>query len=80
MIESMACGTTCVVNGDYWGFAEAELRPQCARQHLLQARLGRRPRGSRAARGVRIDASQWARGYTVREMRGTISRYIDERV
>ena len=59
MIEAMACGTTCVVNGDYWGFAEAELRAPRARQR--RRHRGSRPRSRRRRRcadDVRIDASE----------------------
>src|SRR5581483_2398352 len=27
LIEALACGTTCVINGNYWGFDEADIRP-----------------------------------------------------
>ena len=58
MIEAMACGTTCVVNGNYWGFAESELAPRvhgnvtgidgCVLDLVAQA----------LADDVRIDASE----------------------
>src|SRR5262249_2956952 len=27
LVEAIACGTTCVVNGNYWGFDEADIKP-----------------------------------------------------
>ncbi|MBA2590821.1 MAG: glycosyltransferase [Pseudomonadota bacterium] len=80
LIEAMACGTTCVVNGDYRGFAELDLRP-----HVYGNITGKR--GSvvdLAARAlcddVRIDASEWARKYALRETRRALSRFIDNRL
>ena len=80
LIEAMACGTTCVVNGEYRGFAEADLRP-----NVYGNITGKR--GSvvdLAARAlcddVRIDASEWARKYALRETREVLSRFIDDRL
>jgi len=80
LIEAMACGTTCVVNGDYRGFAELDLRP-----HVYGNITGKR--GSvvdLVARAlcddVRIDASEWARKYALRETRRALSRFIDDRL
>jgi glycosyltransferase involved in cell wall biosynthesis len=80
LIEAMACGTTCVVNGEYRGFAELDLRP-----NVYGNVTGKR--GSvvdlvaRALRDdVRIDASEWARKYALRETREVLSRFIDDRL
>ncbi|HEV7806300.1 MAG TPA: glycosyltransferase [Solirubrobacteraceae bacterium] len=80
MIEAMACGTTCVVNGDYWGFHEPDLRPR-----VLGNITG--PRGSivdlvaHALRDdQRIDGSRWAARYSLRAMRDVVSQFVDERV
>ncbi|MGQ0594222.1 MAG: glycosyltransferase [Gammaproteobacteria bacterium] len=80
LIEAMACGTTCVVNGDYRGFAELDLRP-----NVYGNITGKR--GSvvdLVARAlcddVRIDASDWARKYALRETREVLSRFIDNRL
>jgi glycosyltransferase involved in cell wall biosynthesis len=79
MIEAMACGTTCVVNGDYWGFAEADLRP-----HVHGNITGKHGSvvdlAAQALRDdVRIDGSAWARRYSLRAIRDAVSRFIDER-
>jgi glycosyltransferase involved in cell wall biosynthesis len=80
MIEAMACGATCVVNGDYWGFDEADLRP-----NVWGPITG--PDGSildlagEALRdGVRIDGSDWARRYSLRALRDTVSRFVDDHI
>jgi glycosyltransferase involved in cell wall biosynthesis len=65
LVEAMACGTTCVVNGAYDGFLREELR-----KHVY-GNVGRK-RGSildlveRALENdVRIDASAWAQQYAL---------------
>lgn len=80
MIEAMACGTTCVVNGDYRGFVASDLRPYVY-GHITG------PQGSvvelvvQALRhGVRIDGSRWAKKYAVSEMRDALAQFIDERL
>lgn len=80
MIEAMACGATCVVNGDYWGFAESDLRP-----NVWGPITG--PNGSildliddalRTDR--RIDGSEWARRYSLRAIRDAVQRFVDDRL
>src|SRR5207248_1994899 len=80
LIEAMACGATCVVNGDYWGFAEADLRPH------VYGNITANP-GSvldLAAQALRddvhIDASEWARRYSLDRARATVSQFIDARL
>jgi glycosyltransferase involved in cell wall biosynthesis len=80
MIEAMACGTTCVVNGDYRGFDEADLRPYVygyitAQQGSIVELVVQALRDD-----VRIDGSTWARKYSVSEIRKTLARFIDERL
>lgn len=80
MIEAMACGTTCVVNGDYRGFVAADLRPHVfghitARQGCVVDLVVQALRDD-----VRIDGSDWAKKYAVSGMRKVLSRFIDERL
>jgi glycosyltransferase involved in cell wall biosynthesis len=80
MIEAMACGTTCVVNGDYRGFVAADLRPHVfghitARQGCVVDLVVQALRDD-----VRIDGSDWAKKYAVSGMREVLSRFIDERL
>jgi glycosyltransferase involved in cell wall biosynthesis len=80
MIEAMACGTTCVVNGDYWGFAESQLRPNVY-GNITAKRGSVVELAAEALRDeVRIDGSEWARRYSLRELRETVLRFIDERI
>ena len=80
MIEAMACGTTCVVNGDYHGFVAADLRPHVyghvtAQQGSIVDLVAEALRDD-----VRIDGSTWAKKYSVSGMRAVLSRFIDERL
>jgi glycosyltransferase involved in cell wall biosynthesis len=80
MIEAMACGATCVVNGDYRGFADAALRPRVhgnvtGRRGSLVDLVAQALRDD-----VRIDGSQWARRYSLRATRDTVSRFVNDRV
>lgn len=80
MIEAMACGTTCVVNGDYHGFAAADLRPHVyghvtAQQGSIVDIVAQALRDD-----VRINGSDWAKKYSVSGMRAVLSRFIDERL
>lgn len=80
MVEALACGTTCVVNGDYWGFAESDLRPRV--HGNITGRSGSTVElVARALRDdVRIDAAGWARTYALSTMRPNVWQFIDARV
>jgi glycosyltransferase involved in cell wall biosynthesis len=80
LIEAMACGTTCVVNGEYRGFAELDLRPNVY-GNITGKRGSVVDLAACALRdNVRIDASEWARKYALREIRRLLSRFIDDRL
>jgi glycosyltransferase involved in cell wall biosynthesis len=80
MIEAIACGTTCVVNGDYWGFAESDLRPR-VHGNITAKRGSVLDLAAEALRDdVRIDASRWARKYALQAMCDSVSRFVDERL
>jgi len=80
MIEAMACGTTCVVNGTYSGFTEADLRP-----HVHGNITGRQGSivdvvAKALADDVRIDASDWATQYSLRWTRPAVAQFVDARL
>jgi glycosyltransferase involved in cell wall biosynthesis len=80
MIEAMACGLTCVVNGNYFGFDQKELRP-----HVYGPIT--RKRGpiadtivSALERNVRIDASEWVKKFSVEHTREKLLGFIRSRL
>jgi glycosyltransferase involved in cell wall biosynthesis len=80
LVEAMACGTTCVVNGIYYGFDPDDLRP-----HVYGNITGRQ--GSTLdlvdevlERDIRIDASEWVRKYNVAGAKERILTFINERL
>lgn len=80
LIEAMACGTTCVINGDYWGFVESDLQPHvygniAAKEGSIVDLVAKALRDD-----VRIDASAWARRYSLEHARATVSQFIDARL
>lgn len=80
LIEAMACGTTCVVNGHYWGFDEADIRPNVyghttARQGDILTLVD-----EALSHDVRIDGSVWARKFSLNETRGKLLAFINERL
>jgi glycosyltransferase involved in cell wall biosynthesis len=79
LVEAMACGTTCVVNGRYDGFDPAALRA-----HVTGSIDG--PRGSildhieAALLGdVRIDVSGWAQQFSLRNARRAIRSFMEQK-
>ncbi|HVG20315.1 MAG TPA: glycosyltransferase [Blastocatellia bacterium] len=80
LIEALACGATCVINGNYWGFDEADIRPNVFGNttekrgsviDLLDEALGR---------DVRIDGSEWVKKFSSKETKKTLMRFINERL
>ena len=80
LIEAMGCGTTCVVNGTYSGFAEADLRPHVYGN--ITAKRGSVADLAAQALGedVRIDGSEWARKYSLRRTHAALSHFVDARL
>jgi glycosyltransferase involved in cell wall biosynthesis len=80
LVEAMACGTTCVVNGAYTGFTETELRPH-VHGNITGAYGSTVELVAKAlADDVRIDASAWATQYSLSRTRPTVARFIDARL
>jgi glycosyltransferase involved in cell wall biosynthesis len=80
MIEAMACGLTCVVNGNYFGFNREELRSQVCgpitrkRGSILDTLI------SAIERDVRIDASEWVKQFTVDQTKSKMLDFIKARL
>ena len=80
LVEAIACGATCVVNGNYWGFDEADVRPNVYGNVTEK-------RGSildildeALSRDVRIDGSEWVKKFSLIETKKTLLGFIKERI
>lgn len=80
LIEAIACGTTCVVNGNYWGFDEADISPNVYGNTT-------RAQGSildlvdeALSRDIRIDGSEWVKKFSLKETKKTLLKFINERL
>jgi hypothetical protein len=76
----MACGTTCVVDGNYWGFDEADIRP-----NVYGNTTGKRGDildlvDEALSRDIRIDGSEWVKKFSLNETKKTLLKFIDERL
>ena len=74
MVEALACGTTCVLNGSFWGFDAEDLRPNVygnitekrgSIMDLLEEAL---------AGNIRIDGAEWVKKFSLQQ---TAKRQID---
>jgi glycosyltransferase involved in cell wall biosynthesis len=80
LIEAMACGTTCVVNGAYTGFAEADLAPH-VHGHVTGSEGSVVDLVAKAmADDVRIDGSAWAMQHSITRTRPRLAHFIDARL
>ena len=80
LIEALACGTTCVVDGLYYGFDEHDLRP-----HVYGNITGKD--GSILdliddvlTKDIRIDASEWVKKYSLAEHQKQLMAFIRKRL
>ncbi|HWS18500.1 MAG TPA: glycosyltransferase, partial [Candidatus Elarobacter sp.] len=80
MIEAMACGLTCVVNGNYFGFDRQELRPNVFGPITRKRGPIADTIASALEHGVRIDASEWVKKFSVDITRETLLGFINARL
>jgi glycosyltransferase involved in cell wall biosynthesis len=80
LIEALACGTTCVLNGEYRGFDPEDLRP-----NVYGNIAG--PDGSILSlidevlsRDIRIDGSEWVKKYSIAKTRRRLVSFIQKRL
>lgn len=80
LIEALACGTTCVVNGTYYGFDADDLRPNVygnitgrngSIHDLIDEVL---------SLDIRIDGSEWAKKYSLAETQKQLVTFIHDRL
>jgi glycosyltransferase involved in cell wall biosynthesis len=80
MIEAMSCGATCVVNGNFFGFDEHDLRPRVFGNITGQNGPILDVLEQALVQDVRIDASQWVKKFSLQQTRNTLMRFIQARL
>ena len=80
MIEAMACGATCVVNGNYFGFDREELRPHVYGPITRKRGAIADTIASALEHEVRIDASEWVKKFSVDHTRQKLLGFIKARL
>ena len=80
LAEALACGTTCVLNGEFRGFNPADLGPRVfgnitdKRGSILDVLE------EALATGARLDGSEWVKKYSVRHAAKEQMEFIEERL
>ena len=80
MIEAMAWGLTCVVNGEYEGICEEDLRPHAYGPITGKRGSILRTRDEALSRDVRIDVSDWVWKYSLVETKRKVVPFIRARL
>jgi glycosyltransferase involved in cell wall biosynthesis len=80
LAEALACGTTCVLNGDFWGFDPADLAPRifgniAGKQGSILDVLE-----EAFASDARRDGSEWVRKYATRRAAERQLEFIERRL
>jgi glycosyltransferase involved in cell wall biosynthesis len=80
LTEALACGTTCVVNGKYYGFDGDDLGPNIYGN--IDGKEGSILDVVEEAllRDIRIDASEWVKKYSLTEAKKKVLSFIAERL
>jgi glycosyltransferase involved in cell wall biosynthesis len=80
LIEAIACGATCVINGNYWGFDEADIRPNVFGNTTEKRGAVLDLVDEALSRDVRIDGSEWVKKFSLKETKRTLLGFINERL
>ena len=80
LIEAIACGTTCVVNGAYYGFDERDLRPNvygniAGRRGTIHALID-----EVLSQNIRVDGSGWVKKYSLAKTKKQLMGFIHQRL
>lgn len=80
LIEALACGATCIINGNFWGFDEADISPNIYGNTTEK-------RGSildlideALSRDIRVDGSEWVKKFSLNETKKKLLKFINERL
>ncbi len=80
LLEAMACGATCVVNGSYPAFQEAHIQPHL-RGNIRQKQGSVLDLLEEVLRNdVRLDASEWVKQYSLQQIKPRLLEFIERRL
>lgn len=80
LVEAIACGTTCVVNGNYWGFDESDIRPNVHGNTAGKKGSVLDLLDEALSRDIRIDGSEWVRKFSLQETKKNLLKFVNERL
>jgi glycosyltransferase involved in cell wall biosynthesis len=80
LAEALACGTTCVLNGDFWGFDPADLGPRVFGNVTGKRRSILDVLEEAFASDARRDGSEWVRKYSTRRAAERQLEFIERRL
>jgi glycosyltransferase involved in cell wall biosynthesis len=80
LVEAMACGTTCVVNGDYWGFDKADIRPNVYGSTTEKRGFILDSIDEALSKDIRVDGSEWVKKFSLKETKKTLLDFVNERL
>ena len=80
LVEAMACGTTCVVNGDYWGFDKADIRPNVYGSTTEKRGFILDSIDEALSKDIRVDCSEWVKKFSLKETKKTLLDFVNERL
>jgi glycosyltransferase involved in cell wall biosynthesis len=80
LAEALACGTTCVLNGDFWGFDSVDLKPYVFGN--VEGTLGSilDVLEEALASDARRDGSEWVKQYSIKRSAERQIEFIERRL
>ncbi|MBZ5622547.1 MAG: glycosyltransferase [Acidobacteriia bacterium] len=80
LAEALACGTTCVLNGDFWGFDPAELGQRVFGNIAGKQRSILDVLEEAIASDARRDGSEWVKKYAIQRVAERQLEFIERRL
>lgn len=80
LVEAIACGTTCVVNGHYWGFDENDIRPNVYGNTSEKRGSVLDVLDEALQQDIRLDGSEWVKKFSLINTKQTVLKFIRERL
>jgi glycosyltransferase involved in cell wall biosynthesis len=80
LVEALACGTTCVVNGNYWGFDEADLKAHVYGNVTEKRGTILDVLDEALSREIRIDGAEWVKKFSLNRTKKVLLKFINARI